>query len=125
MPAQAIRAQGAMPDIQNTRGISYAGAWLKYGFHEDGFTSGLKAALSVGGNISPPFDVREADLEPQPVFVATIFDVLEHTGARTLLGSAVGFVLDVLAATVPIKAITALYALAAAILVHVYTSFWR
>ncbi|KAI2784090.1 hypothetical protein F4815DRAFT_441750 [Daldinia loculata] len=37
----AIRAQQALPIIQNTRGISYAGAWTKYGFHEDGFSSGL------------------------------------------------------------------------------------
>ncbi|OTB05333.1 hypothetical protein M426DRAFT_21926 [Hypoxylon sp. CI-4A] len=40
----AIRAQQALPKIQNTRGISYAGAWTKYGFHEDGFSSGLYAA---------------------------------------------------------------------------------
>ncbi|CAJ2511842.1 Uu.00g074670.m01.CDS01 [Anthostomella pinea] len=40
----AIRAQEALPRIQNTRGISYAGAWTKFGFHEDGFSSGLFAA---------------------------------------------------------------------------------
>ncbi|KAI0596033.1 amine oxidase [Biscogniauxia sp. FL1348] len=40
----AIRAQEALPAIQNTRGISYAGAWTKYGFHEDGFSSGLYVA---------------------------------------------------------------------------------
>ncbi|KAI1652113.1 amine oxidase [Daldinia loculata] len=40
----AIRAQQALPIIQNTRGISYAGAWTKYGFHEDGFSSGLYVA---------------------------------------------------------------------------------
>ncbi|KAI1136663.1 FAD/NAD(P)-binding domain-containing protein [Hypoxylon sp. FL0543] len=40
----AIKAQQALPRIQNTRGISYAGAWTKYGFHEDGFSSGLYAA---------------------------------------------------------------------------------
>ena len=41
----AIRAQQQLPKIQNTRGISYAGAWTKYGFHEDGFSSGLKVAV--------------------------------------------------------------------------------
>ncbi|KAI1376110.1 FAD/NAD(P)-binding domain-containing protein [Hypoxylon crocopeplum] len=40
----AIRGQQALPKIQNTRGISYAGAWTKYGFHEDGFSSGLHVA---------------------------------------------------------------------------------
>ncbi len=36
-----------MRTIQNTRGISFAGAYLKYGFHEDAFTSGLLAACSL------------------------------------------------------------------------------
>lgn len=43
--ATAIRSQKLLPRIQNTRGISYAGAWTKYGFHEDGFSSGLKVAV--------------------------------------------------------------------------------
>ena len=42
---EAIDAQKRLPDIQNTRGISYAGAWTNYGFHEDGFSSGLKVAV--------------------------------------------------------------------------------
>lgn len=41
----AIRSQEILSRIQNTRGISYAGAWTKYGFHEDGFSSGLKVAM--------------------------------------------------------------------------------
>ncbi|KAL9125063.1 MAG: hypothetical protein Q9217_005680 [Psora testacea] len=41
----SIKAQELLPRIQNTRGISYAGAWTKYGFHEDGFSSGLKVAV--------------------------------------------------------------------------------
>ena len=41
----AIRSQRLLPRIQNIRGISYAGAWTKYGFHEDGFSSGLKVAV--------------------------------------------------------------------------------
>jgi predicted NAD/FAD-binding protein len=43
--AQAIHSQSMLPRIQNTRGISYCGAWTKYGFHEDGFSSGLKVAM--------------------------------------------------------------------------------
>ncbi|ORY64362.1 amine oxidase [Pseudomassariella vexata] len=42
--ASAIQAQNALPRIQNKRNISYAGAWTKYGFHEDGFSSGLYVA---------------------------------------------------------------------------------
>lgn len=40
-----IQSQKALPSIQNTRNISYCGAWTKYGFHEDGFSSGLKVAM--------------------------------------------------------------------------------
>lgn len=43
--ATAIRSQKLLPRIQNTRGISYAGSWTKYGFHEDGFSSGLEVAI--------------------------------------------------------------------------------
>ena len=42
--AEAVRAQNELHRIQNKRGISYAGAWTKYGFHEDGFSSGLYVA---------------------------------------------------------------------------------
>ena len=53
--AAAIRAQSLLPRIQNTRGISYAGAWTKYGFHEDGFSSGVKVAIEhLGAEI--PFE---------------------------------------------------------------------
>ena len=49
--AGAVRAQALLPRIQNTRGISYAGAWTKYGFHEDGFSSGLRAAVELGATL--------------------------------------------------------------------------
>ena len=53
--AAAIRSQRRLPRIQNTRGISYCGAWTKYGFHEDGFSSGLAAAVHhLGAEL--PFD---------------------------------------------------------------------
>lgn len=42
---EAIRSQSLLHQIQNTRGISYCGAWTKYGFHEDAFSSGLKVAM--------------------------------------------------------------------------------
>ena len=53
--AAAIRSQEMLPSIQNTRGISYAGAWTKYGFHEDGFSSGLKVVVEhLGADL--PFE---------------------------------------------------------------------
>lgn len=53
--AATVRAQQLLPRIQNKRGISYAGAWTKYGFHEDGFSSGLAvAAQHLGARL--PFD---------------------------------------------------------------------
>jgi predicted NAD/FAD-binding protein len=42
----AIQAQEQLETIQNRRGISYAGAWTKYGFHEDAFSSGLYVAMA-------------------------------------------------------------------------------
>lgn len=42
----AIKSQQLLPNIQNTRKISFCGAWTKYGFHEDGFSSGLSAAMN-------------------------------------------------------------------------------
>lgn len=64
MSAQSIHAQSELPSIQNVRGISYAGAWTKYGFHEDGFTSGLKAASSIPLpqlRVSLPFPIASPD----------------------------------------------------------------
>ena len=72
MSAQGIAAQGELSTIQNVRGISYAGAWTKYGFHEDGFTSGLKAATSIplpGLQVSLPFKIASPDRESGSVLV--------------------------------------------------------
>ena len=57
--AAAIRGQKLLPKIQNTRGISYAGAWAKYGFHEDGFSSGVRVAMEhLGAKI--PFEFTDS-----------------------------------------------------------------
>lgn len=42
--------------------MTFAGAWTNYGFHEDGFTSGLKIATDYF-NASPPFPIRPASRE--------------------------------------------------------------
>lgn len=60
MTTASVAAQALLPKIQNTRHISYAGAWTKYGFHEDGFTSGMRVATSAPFNVTPPFPLRPA-----------------------------------------------------------------
>jgi len=100
LDTDAIRAQAEIPTIQATRGISYAGAWLRYGFHEDGFTSGLNAALNIDKltssaascetrkeSIRPPFPVIYAESVPSPqVLLGFMFDLLERTGFRVVIG---------------------------------------
>lgn len=55
----AIRAQQFLRHIQNKRGISFAGAWTKYGFHEDGFSSGLHVAQEhLGAKL--PFEFKDS-----------------------------------------------------------------
>lgn len=56
---RAIRAQEQLETIQNKRGVSFCGAWTKYGFHEDGFSSGLKVAMDyLGGKV--PFEIKDS-----------------------------------------------------------------
>jgi predicted NAD/FAD-binding protein len=59
----------------------FAGAWTHYGFHEDGFASGLRAAAALPG-VAPPYMITDADFELWKPFttvmpVAWLFDVLE------------------------------------------------
>lgn len=42
---KAVRAQSKIPHIQGRHRVYYAGAWMRYGFHEDGIW-GAKQALS-------------------------------------------------------------------------------
>ncbi len=43
----AVAAQRRMPSLQGARGRYYAGAWMGYGFHEDGLKAGLTAARQL------------------------------------------------------------------------------
>ena len=114
---QAIRAQAELPSIQRTRGISYAGAWTKYGFHEDGFTSGLRAAaalLSPSPSPHPadpdatyahpklPFTIVPADRTPDrgAVRLARAFALFEASGAAYVLGTVFALGLALLRACV-------------------------
>ena len=46
--APAIAAQARLPEIQGRGGVFYAGAWTRYGFHEDGLLSALRVAQALG-----------------------------------------------------------------------------
>jgi uncharacterized protein len=55
--AAAMRAQGEMQRIQGVHRTWFAGAWLGYGFHEDGLQSGLEVAERIGP-LGRPWSVR-------------------------------------------------------------------
>jgi len=47
----AVRAQSRLPAIQGEGGVWFAGAWARYGFHEDGLLSGLQAARALSQRV--------------------------------------------------------------------------
>lgn len=49
----SVEAQRALERIQGRRRTWFAGAWTRYGFHEDGLISGLRVAKAFG--IDPPW----------------------------------------------------------------------
>ena len=66
----------------------FAGAWTRrYGFHEDGFASGLRATAALP-DVAPPFAIADADVErgePRMGAIALLFDVLEVARAFAAL----------------------------------------
>ena len=63
--APAAAACRSLERIQGDRGLWLAGAWLGAGFHEDGLKSGLRAALSLGGQV--PWTAEGVELVVSPV----------------------------------------------------------
>ncbi len=49
--ADALAAQQRLPRIQGIDRIHFAGAWTRYGFHEDGLLSGVRAAERLGATL--------------------------------------------------------------------------
>ncbi len=48
LDAAAVAAQAGVPALQGQRNTWYAGAWLGYGFHEDGLQSAHRVVESIG-----------------------------------------------------------------------------
>lgn len=113
LDAAAIQAQRRMPLIQGAGGLSYAGAWLNFGFHEDGWTSGLLAATRyapiLAEGIRLPWEIemvegsswsdqKTAVLRQDGIMVGllvNVFSALEWSGLRGLVGSLIGSFLGV------------------------------
>ncbi|MET0545542.1 MAG: FAD-dependent oxidoreductase, partial [Caulobacterales bacterium] len=62
----ALAAQRRIHRIQGQGGVWLAGAWMGYGFHEDGIVSGLRVAHALGADIpwSPDFE-RSSSVESE------------------------------------------------------------
>lgn len=55
--AETVKAQRGVSAIQGYHNTYYCGAWMGYGFHEDGFRSGIEVAMAVSGK--PPVWVEK------------------------------------------------------------------
>ncbi len=68
----AVAAQSQMPQLQGLGNCYFAGAWMGYGFHEDGLKAGLAAAECVladtGLGINPALS-RLSDAEQRNVLI--------------------------------------------------------
>jgi predicted NAD/FAD-binding protein len=84
LSADAVRAQRRLAQLnsraaESGRHRAFAGAWARYGFHEDGFAAGLRAAAALPG-VALPFAIADADVgrgEPRAGAIAYVFDVVE------------------------------------------------
>ena len=50
----ALRAQNTIANLQGQNRTWYAGAWLRHGFHEDGFVSAVRVARQLNARIDLP-----------------------------------------------------------------------
>lgn len=111
----STKAQRLMPNIQGARNISFAGAWLNFGFHEDAWTSGLLAATRYAPALAPgvklPWGIdmvegsswawkgttdMQLQIGIQTRVLGCLFDFVENTGLRRLIGRTLSVPLDLL-----------------------------
>jgi len=62
--AAAIAAQPALASIQGRDHLFFAGAWMGYGFHEDGLKSAVAIAKSLGVEVPWDSDVKGYYAQP-------------------------------------------------------------
>ena len=81
MTAASVAAQASIDRLQGRRRTWFAGAYLGYGFHEDGATSGIRVAFRLAGVRPPWWDA--------PLYVAPSAlrpSALATTGQRGAVG---------------------------------------
>jgi predicted NAD/FAD-binding protein len=59
--AESAEAKRALRSLQGRDGMWFAGAWTRYGFHEDGLMSGIAVARALGAAVPWPTNVPAAD----------------------------------------------------------------
>ncbi|KAI0264008.1 hypothetical protein BC834DRAFT_287048 [Gloeopeniophorella convolvens] len=101
----AVRAQAALAQLnaasaQDGRQRAFAGAWARYGFHEDGFITGLRAAAALQG-VRPPFALMDADVERGEPRVGAV--AVRVFGALEALRAFVAMVFGVLMGLVNVR----------------------
>lgn len=75
--SRMIAAQGELEKIQGKKGVWYVGAWTGYGFHEDGFASGMRVGLRLGGDV--PWETKDAKFSRGHAPVLGWKDILVRT----------------------------------------------
>ncbi|CEH12499.1 hypothetical protein CBOM_00477 [Ceraceosorus bombacis] len=78
---QSVAAQAQLREMQGVGGAYFAGAWTNYGFHEDGFSSGFRAAIALGAKT--PFEASPAEREVPPfnLLIYTLLNLIEKSRA--------------------------------------------
>lgn len=66
LTSDSILASCRLPSINGVQGVSFAGAWMGYGFHEDGFRTGMAAAERLGGGWAGDGDAIFRAESPEP-----------------------------------------------------------